>query len=104
MTYLPILKLAAQYANEDPRKPHYLQGSTFREPNLGEKLELWFDATEVDGAIKNAKRRQGEIRSENEVYDELARIVRDSVQRALTDYEEGNYLAGLIVKELRNAT
>lgn len=99
----PILDTAVRYANDylQLRMGHIFPhaGDIFKPPNDYTKLELHYEPQTVAGPIAVAKARGRDLRSEDEIYDELTVIVRDAVQRAIV--EEGPYFAGLIVEHMR---
>lgn len=104
--FLPILEKAVEKANVDPRKLndlHYLDGEIFMvPPNRPPALELYFDPQTVKGAIETARRRGQELRSDDEVYDQMTQIVVDAVREALSEYENGRLFAALIMRNLRS--
>lgn len=102
LVYQTILSHAVVFANQDPRKPWYLGGAIFREPTTYDHLELRFDPT-ILTAIADARNRHGEMRSEDEIMELLALIVKDAVTKAIGAVPEaGEALAALIVHQARN--
>lgn len=97
--YKLILERAVRYANMDPRKPWYLGGDTFRTPVKFDALELWYEPELVKGGIAYARAHKVESRTEDEVIEELTRIVRDAVQQAIT--EEPEAFGAVIVSQAR---
>lgn len=100
MDLFPVLDLAARYANES--LPGYFRGSQIFAPPNDNSFSLFYEPKTVEGQIRVAKRQGVELRSEEEVMDDLVQIVQDSVQRALSEYKEGRLFAALIVENLRN--
>lgn len=99
IAYKLILDRAAQYANQDARKPSYLGGDIFRPPNRYEHLELWYTPEVVNNGIRAARSLKSEHRSEEEVIRSLTVIVRDAVQQAIA--EEPEAIGALIISEAR---
>jgi hypothetical protein len=95
----PLLRLAKDYANSDPRKPEFVSFDNLSRP---QHLELHFNAEDVKGHIQAARSRGTLIESDDEIYDNLTQIVTDAVQKALTEYKQGQLFVELIIENLRN--
>jgi hypothetical protein len=105
LAYQIILGHAVDFANSDDRKPWYLGGDTFKEPHSYEHLELWYDSTLVEGAIAEARDRQREVRTSEEIFELLTEIVRDAVIRSINDIPEcAEAFAAIIVDNARSGT
>jgi len=100
LAYKLILDRAVRFANQDPRKPWYLGGDTFRPPASYTHLELWYEPELVKGGVEYARQHESEIRTEEEVIRDLAIIVRDAVQQAIA--EESVAFGALIISQARD--
>lgn len=102
LAYQIILSRAVEFANQDGRKPSYLGGEIFHLPNAFDHLELRFDPDLVRYAIVAAQQNYGEIRSDDEIYGVLTKIVRDSIVSAInSDQECAEAFGALVVDNAR---
>ena len=93
--YERILNAAVQFANDDPRKPWYLQGNIFHTPPNFGSLELWYEPSivtaiqmQTDGAEQAAQIMAG-----------LTTIVHEAILSALE--AQGEAFGALIMSEVR---
>lgn len=98
--YQPLMKLAAGYANRDEGLPSYLP-NIFYAAEQPRGLELRFDPDTVKGAIQSARANKRELRSDDEIYNDLTAVVTRAITKALREHKDGDFLTSLIVDHLK---